>query len=105
MNCVDPQYSLRLLHRLNVEIDRDGLSVTTNQHGLQNVVRGCIDLLMRHVRRDKNEISRICFGRELQTIAPAHSRPAANYVNDAFKMPLWGGAGLCIWLDGHGAGP
>jgi len=95
---VHPQYGLRLLHRLDVEIDRDGLTVAAHQHALQNLVRAGIDLLMRHVRRDEDEIAGIGLGRELQMLAPAHPRPAANHVDDAFKMAVMVGAGFASGL-------
>src|SRR5271170_890000 len=102
---IDPQYGLGLLDRLDVEIDRYRLAVAAHQHAFQNLVRAGVDLLMRHVRRDKDEIARICFGRELQMFAPAHARLAAHNVDDAFEMAVVMSAGLRVGLDRYRAGP
>src|SRR3984957_6198444 len=54
---IDPQHRLRLLHRLDVEIDRDRLAVAAHQHAFQDLVAAGVDLLMRHVGRNEDEIA------------------------------------------------
>jgi hypothetical protein len=53
----------------------------------------------------KDEIAGICFGGELQMLAPAHARLAANHVDDAFEMAVMVRAGFGIGLDRHRTGP
>src|SRR5579862_1956621 len=102
---IDPQHGFRLLHRLDVEIDGDGLAVAAHQHAFQHLIRAGIDLLMRHVRRDEDEIARIGLGGELQMLAPAHARLAAHHIDDALEMAVMMRAGFGIGLDRHRAGP
>src|SRR5438132_525748 len=45
---IDPQHRLRLLHRLDVEVDGDCLAVAAHQHALQHLIAAGVDLLMRH---------------------------------------------------------
>src|SRR5215831_10146974 len=54
---IDPQHRLRLLDRLDVEVDRDRLAVAANQNAFQHLIAAGIDLLMRHVGRDEDEIA------------------------------------------------
>ena len=102
---VDPQHGLRLLHRRDVEIDGDGLAVAAHQHAFQHLVGAGIDLLMRHIGRDEDEIAGVGLGGELQMLAPAHARLAAHHIDDAFEMAVMMRAGLGIGLDRHRAGP
>src|ERR1700728_4097053 len=83
---INPQHGLGLLNRLDIEIDRDRLAVAAHQHALENLVPAGIDLLMRHVWRYEYEIARIRFRGELAPLAPAHARPPAHHVDDAFQM-------------------
>src|SRR5262245_21361471 len=73
---IDPQHRLRLLDRLDVEIDRDRLAVAAHQHAFQYLVAAGIDLLMRHIGRHEDEIAGAGFRSELQLLAPAHPRLA-----------------------------
>src|SRR5690242_6636256 len=102
---VDPQYRLRLLYRLDVEIDRDRLAVTAHQHAFQNLVAAGVDLLMRHVRRHEDEIAGAGFRSELQLLAPAHPRLALHHIDDAFKMAVMMRAGLGVGADRDRARP
>src|SRR4051812_25142471 len=74
VNGIDPQHGLGLLDRLDVEVDRDRLAVAAHQHAFQHLVRAGVDLLMRHVGRDENEIAGAGLRGELQALAPAHPR-------------------------------
>ena len=105
MHGVDPQHRLRLFHRLDVEIDRDRLAVAAHQHAFQHLVTAGIDLLMRHIGRDENEIAGIGFRHELQMLAPAHPRLAFHHIDDALEVAVMMRAGFGVGFDGHGAGP
>src|SRR5262249_38108840 len=60
---------------------------------------------MRHVGRDKNEITGIRFGSKLQPVTPAHSRLAARDIDDAFEVAVVMSAGFRIGLDRDRACP
>src|SRR5262249_34966389 len=102
---VDPQDRLRFLYRLNIEIDRDGFAITAHQDAFQDLIRTGVDFLMRHVRRDKNEIAGIGLGGKFQPLAPSHPRFAAHDVNYAFQMAMMMSPGLRVRLDRYRAGP
>src|SRR6478672_5297562 len=55
---VDPAHRLGLLHRLDVEVDRPRLAVAAAEHALQPLGRAGVDLLVRHVGRDVDEVAR-----------------------------------------------
>jgi hypothetical protein len=50
------------LWRFYVEVHDDRISPVADDHCLANLIGAGIDLLMRHVRRDIDEISRLSFG-------------------------------------------
>ena len=54
---IDPVDGLRFLHRLNIQVHYHRLIVATHQHTLQRLVCRRIDLLMRDIRRDEDEIT------------------------------------------------
>src|SRR4051794_18174807 len=56
MHGIDPQYRLRLLDRLDVDVDCHRLTVGAYQHAFQHFVTAGIDLLMRNVRRHEDEV-------------------------------------------------
>jgi hypothetical protein len=105
MHGVDPQHRLRLFHRFDVQIDRDRLAVAAHQHAFQHLVTAGIDLLMRHVGRDENEIAGIGFRHKLQMLAPAHPGLAFHHIDDALEVTVMMRAGFGVGFDGHGACP
>ena len=62
-------------------------SLRTTTHSSGSSVRG-VDLLVGHVRRDEDEVAGIGLGDELQPLAPAHPRPAADHVDDALQVAV-----------------
>lgn len=59
---IDPIYSLGLLGRFDVKVDNDWLLVAPHQNTFERHVAVRIDLLVRHVRRDIDEVARPSFG-------------------------------------------
>src|SRR5262249_15205499 len=102
---VDPRNVLRLLGRLNVEVDDDGLVVAAHQHAFERLVRARVDLLVRHVRRHEDEVTRAGLGGEFEPIAPPHPRFAAHDVDHAFQRAVVMRAGLRVGMDADGPGP
>src|SRR5262245_3734186 len=105
MDRVDPWHLLRLLDRLDVEVDHHGLIVAAHQHAFERLVRAGIDLLMRHIRRYEDEVAGAGLGGEFEPLAPAHARLATHYVDHALERTMMVRSGLRIRLDRDRAGP
>ena len=60
-----------------VEIDHDGILTASYDDGLTGFVGECVDLLVRHVGRNIDEVARAGFTAEFQVISPSHAGPAA----------------------------
>ena len=105
MDRIDPSDGLGLLDRLDVEIDGNRLAIAAHQHTFEHVVGAGIDLLMRHIGRDIDEIARAGLGHEFEMITPTHAGTPFDDINDAFEVPVVMRARLCIGVDGHRTGP
>jgi hypothetical protein len=105
VNGVHPQHGFGLFHRLNVQVDRGGLTVAAHQHTLQHFRGAGVDLLVRHIGRHVDEIARAGFGGELQALAPAHAGTALDHVDHALQGPMVVGTGFGVGVDVHRAGP
>jgi len=88
-----------------VKIHHDRILAAANQHAGQFLTRRGIDLLVRDVRRDEDEVAGPCLGGELERLAPAHPGPAAHDVDDALEVAVVMGPRLGVRLDGDRAGP
>src|SRR6266436_1063868 len=102
MHGIDPQDRFGFLHRLDVEIDRDSLAVAAHQHAFKHLIAAGVNLLMRHVGRNENEIAGVGLRHKLQMLAPAHPRSALDHVDDALEVTVMMRAGLGVGLDGDG---
>src|SRR4051794_6172679 len=105
MDVVDPVHLFGLLDDWDIEVDDHGLLAAAAEHAGERLRVARVDFLVRHVGRDVDEVAGTGFGDELQLVAPAHARLAAHDVDDAFDGAVMVGAGLCLWMDDHGAGP
>jgi hypothetical protein len=68
MGGIDPLHRLGLLDRLDVEVHRDRLAVAAAEHALERLVGAGVDLLVRHVGRDVDEVARPGLGGELELL-------------------------------------
>jgi len=103
---IDPLDSFRHLNRLNIrQIDRNRLVVTPDQYTLQRLIFISIDLLMRHIRRHKDEIAWPSFSSEFQLLAPTHASLALDDVDHGFQVAMVVGASFGVRMDVHRAGP
>lgn len=103
---IDPLDSFRHLNRLNIrQIDRNRLVVTPDQYTLQRLIFISIDLLMRHIRRHKDEIAWPSFSSEFQLLAPTHASLALDDVDHGFQVAMMMGASFGVRMDVHRAGP
>src|SRR4029077_6841274 len=102
---VDPAHEFRNLYRRDVEIDNEALLPASCQHAVKPSIRARVDLLMRHVGRDIDEIPCRGLGDEFQAVAPAHAGKAADYIDHTFQIPVVMRSRLSGGLDSDGAGP
>src|SRR5215218_3840507 len=102
---INPKHCFRFLHRLDIQVYRNRLTITTHQNALKDLVTAGIDLLVRNVGRDENEITRTGFRRKLQMLPPSHSSLALYDVDDAFEVTVMMCAGLGVGPDRDGASP
>src|ERR1041384_1676517 len=105
MHIVDPSHFFRRLDRRDVEIDHDRLLPASHEHAFEGMVRGGADLLMRHGRRNENEIAGPGLRGELEVIAPTHSGIPLHDVDYALEFAVMMSAGLCVGMNAYSAGP
>src|SRR6185295_17856342 len=105
MNGIDPVDLFRRLGRFDVEVDGGGFLAAADEDAAQHLGRAGVDLLMRHERRDVDEIAWPRLGGKLQMLAPPHARPAADHVDHALQLSMVVSAGLRVGLHGDRTGP
>src|SRR5258707_383944 len=93
------------LRTFEIQVDDNGILTASYHHRLTGFIGPSVDLLMRHVRRNVDEVARSGFPAELQMIPPSHSSPAADDVENGFQLAVMVRSGLCIRLDDDCAGP
>jgi hypothetical protein len=64
-----------------------------------------IDLLVRNIGRNVNEVARTSFIDKLEPVSPPHSRSAPNNVKHRFKLPVMVRSGSGIGRYEYSAGP
>ena len=72
---VDPGDILRLLDRLDVEIDDHRLVVAAHHDALERLVAGGVDLLVRDVGRHEDEVAGAGLGDDIPDGRPSASAP------------------------------
>jgi hypothetical protein len=93
------------LRTFDVEIDYDGVLAASYHHGLAGFVRESVDLLVGHVGRNIDEVTRSGFTAEFQVVAPTHTGPAANDIEDGFQVAMVVWSGLRVRLYYNRASP
>ena len=93
------------LGTLDVEIHHDRVLTASYDDGLTGFVGESVDLLVRHIRRNIDEVAGSCFTAEFQVVSPSHASSAANNVEDGFELAVLVRAGLSVRLNYHRAGP
>src|SRR5215470_471277 len=91
--------------RFQIEIHHDRLLVAAHDNAAQLLVVAGVELLVRHVRGDVDEVARAGLGGEFEPVTPAHPSPAAQDVDHALQLAVVMRASPGAWLDDHGAGP
>jgi hypothetical protein len=105
MHVVDPSDFFRRFYGRDVEIHNDWLLATSHEHTFERLVSAGVDLLMRHIRRNVDEVARPGFSSEFEMIPPTHSRLALDHVDDAFKFSVVMSPGLCIRVNAYSPCP
>src|SRR5947207_7458000 len=70
---------------IDVEIHHHRILTASDHHSFAELIRQRVDLLMRHVRRHIDKISRTSLLAELELLSPPHSRPSPNNIKHRFK--------------------
>src|SRR5579884_1692727 len=104
MDGIDPGHVFGLSYTVNIQVDHDWLLPAAGYHTLERLVVACIDLLVRHEWRYKDEPARAGFGGEFEIGTPPHPGPAANYVDHAFQLAMMVRPGLCARVDRGSSG-
>src|SRR6516162_8665429 len=94
-----------ILDRGYAEVHYDRFLVAAYHDTAQRLVFAGVDLLVRHVRGDIDEIAGARFGGELEPVAPAHPCTAAQDVDHALQRAVVMRSGPGAGLDLHGTGP
>src|SRR5262249_6361879 len=94
-----------MLYRRYVEVDRDPLAVTANDHEIKRLVGVDVQLLMRHIRREVDEIARTHLGDKLEPLSPTDTPAPFHDVNRHLMTPMVMRTGLCMGRQRDGADP
>ena len=68
------------LGALDVEIHHDRVLAASYDDGFTGFVGKSVDLLVRHIGRNIDEVAGSCFTAEFQVVSPSHTSSAANDV-------------------------
>src|SRR5438477_781241 len=90
---------------IDVEIHHHRILPASDHHSFAELIRQRVDLLMRHVRRHIDKISRTSLLAELELLAPPHSRPSPNNIKHRFKLAVVMRSCLRVRLDHDGSRP
>ena len=93
------------IRAFNVQIHNHRILSAPDDNGFARPVGQGVHFLVRHVRRNVNEIPRSRLVAELQMIAPSHPGPASHDVDNRFEFAVMMRAGFRMGLNNHGACP
>jgi hypothetical protein len=93
------------LGALHFEVHDNWLLTAADHDGFTNFIRMCIDLLVRDVGRNIDEVAGAGFPGKFKVVAPAHTAAAAHNVEDGFKLAMVVRAGFGIGFDHDRASP
>src|SRR5260370_28616402 len=72
------------LGALDVKVDHNWVLAASHHDGLARFVGQSVDLLVRHVWRNIDEVAGAGFATEFKMISPPHARSAVNDAEDGF---------------------
>jgi hypothetical protein len=105
MHIVDPTHFFGRLDGRNLEVHHDGLLAASHKDAFERLISPSVDLLVRNVGRDIDEVAGAGFSGELEMIAPTHSSAALDDVDDALEVAVMMRPGLGVGMDGDRARP
>jgi hypothetical protein len=97
-------YTLGILDRGNVKTDRNSFVVTANDHEIERFT-GDIQFLMRHIRREVDEITGAHLRCKLKTLSPTYLTAPFYHIDRNLMTPVVMGAGPRMWFESNRAYP
>ena len=89
VNVVHPLHVLGIGFDIGqVEVDDDRLLVAADDDARQRCVGTGVDLLVRHVRRDVDEVAGPGFRGEFEMVAPPHPGASRNHIDHALEVSV-----------------
>src|ERR1700693_6539833 len=86
------------LGALEVKIHHDRILTAAYHDRFARLVGESVDLLMRHVGRNVDEVARPGLAAEFQALSPSHAGSAANYVENGLQFAVVMRPGLGVGL-------
>lgn len=105
VSVVNPPDLLGRLNRGYVQVDDDRFLPASHEYAFERLIGAGVDLLVRHVRRDVDEVAGSGVSGELEMIAPTYASAAFDDVDDAFKLAVMMRSGFGVGMDGDSARP
>ena len=88
-----------------IQIDHNWLLPAPDDYSLDGLVRSGIQLLMRQIGRNVNEIARASLINKFQAFAPAKTRAPFHHVNNSFELSMMMSARPRVWVDDNRSRP
>jgi len=106
MDVVHPMDFLGIrFHVRQVEIDDDRFLTAATKHARERLDIARVDLLMRNVWRNEDEVAWACLRSEFEAIAPFHPRATADHVDHALDRTVMMRTGLRFRVNDDRPGP
>jgi hypothetical protein len=83
-----PEHLLGFLPGFEVEVDNHRLLAASRECAFEAFARRRVDLVVRHIRRDKDEIAGAGLGDVFEMLASAHPRPTFHDTDDALEVTV-----------------
>jgi len=87
-----------VLRTRNIQIDYDWFLAAADDYRLYRLVFSSVQLLMRDVGRNVDEVSRAGFIDELEIVSPAKACAATDYVDYGFEFAVMMRTGSCVGM-------
>lgn len=90
---------------LDIQIHDYGILPASDYDGFTGHIQASVNLLMRHIGWNVNEVARSGLITKLQVIAPAHAGTATHDVEDCLEFSMVMGSGLGVRVNDYCACP
>ena len=105
MHIVDPTHFFGRLDRRNLEVHHDGFLAASHKDTFERLISVGVDLLVRNLGRDIDEVAGAGFSDKLETVAPTHASAAFDNVDDTLELAVMMRPGFGVGMDGYRARP